>query len=116
MVERVLAVRPRGGDVTVVTGGRDGTHGGFAKVSYVGNGFMMIPRETLTRVAEAHPELTADLSDIEPGLNHVAMVFDTMIEPETGQHLLVGGGLGRCPLTREPFERRKPFRQFVGIA
>ncbi|MDB5427923.1 MAG: hypothetical protein JWR43_1898 [Phenylobacterium sp.] len=61
--------------------------GGFAKVSYVGNGFMMIRRETLARVGEAHPELTADLSDVEPGLERVAMVFDTMIEPETGQHL-----------------------------
>jgi hypothetical protein len=60
---------------------------GFARVSYVGNGFMMIQRETLTRVAEAHPELTADLSDLEPGLSRAAMVFDTMIEPGTGQHL-----------------------------
>lgn len=60
---------------------------GFAKVSYVGNGFMMIRRETLTRVGQAHPELTADLSQIEPGLERVAMVFDTMIEPDTGQHL-----------------------------
>lgn len=60
---------------------------GFARVSYIGNGFMMIRRETLTRVADAHAELAADLSDIEPGLSRVPMVFDTMIEPGTGQHL-----------------------------
>jgi hypothetical protein len=61
--------------------------GGFARVSYVGNGFMMIQRQTLVRVAEAHPELTADLGDVEPGLGRISMVFDTMIEPGTGQHL-----------------------------
>ena len=60
---------------------------GFAKAAYVGTGFLMIAREALSRVCAAHPELTADLSDVDPELTRAAMVFDTMIEPQTGQHL-----------------------------
>lgn len=60
---------------------------GIAKVAYVGTGFQLIARAALQRVAAAHPELTADLSDIEPGMAAAVMVFDTMIEPETRQHL-----------------------------
>jgi hypothetical protein len=58
---------------------------GFARVAYAGTGFLMIRREALQRVADAHPELTADLAELGDG--RVAMVFDTMIEPETGHYL-----------------------------
>ncbi len=60
---------------------------GFAKAAYVGTGFLMIARAAVERVCAAHPELTADLSDVDPELTQAAMVFDTMIEAETGQHL-----------------------------
>jgi len=60
---------------------------GFAKAAYVGTGFMMIDREVIERLAGAHPELAADLSDVEPDATRVPMLFDTMIEPQTGQHL-----------------------------
>jgi hypothetical protein len=60
---------------------------GFAKAAYVGTGFLMIARAALARVCAAHPELAADLSDMDPELTRAAMVFDTLIEAETGQHL-----------------------------
>jgi hypothetical protein len=60
---------------------------GFAKVAYAGTGVQLIRRAALERVAAAHPELVADLSDIEPGATAVPMLFDTLIEPATGQHL-----------------------------
>lgn len=56
---------------------------GFAQIAYAGTGFMLIRRETVSRVAAAHPELIATLDDGE----RVAMVFEPMVEPETGAHL-----------------------------
>jgi hypothetical protein len=55
---------------------------GFAKVAYVGTGFMLIRRAALQQVADAHPELTANLDE-----GRTAMVFEPMIEPETGEYL-----------------------------
>lgn len=60
---------------------------GFAKAAYVGTGFLLIARAALEQVRAAHPDLRADLSDLEPGGADTAMVFDTLIEAETGQHL-----------------------------
>lgn len=61
---------------------------GFAPVSYVGNGFMMIKREAMARICAAHPELRAKHGDmIGAAAEEAVMVFDTMIEPETGQYL-----------------------------
>jgi hypothetical protein len=60
---------------------------GFAKAAYVGTGFLMIARPALEQVRAAHPELSADLGELEPGAERTAMIFDTLIEPETGQHL-----------------------------
>jgi hypothetical protein len=60
---------------------------GFAKVAFAGTGVQMIRRAVIERVGAAHPELIADLSDIEPSATRVAMLFDTMVEPSTGQHL-----------------------------
>jgi len=60
---------------------------GFAKAAYVGTGFLMIARRALAQIRDAHPELAADLSDLEPGGARTIMLFDTLIEPGTGQHL-----------------------------
>ena len=61
---------------------------GFAKVAYGGTGFLMIKREAMQRLVDAHPELRAKMGDMGDGLAPEAtMVFDTMIEPETGQYL-----------------------------
>jgi hypothetical protein len=58
---------------------------GFARVSYGGSGFMMIRRGALQQVVDAHPELVADLSDLGEG--PTPMVFDTLVEPDTGHYL-----------------------------
>jgi hypothetical protein len=61
---------------------------GFAKVTYVGTGFMMLKREAVRRVADAHPELTAKMGDMaDKAAAECVMLFETMIEPETGQYL-----------------------------
>lgn len=61
---------------------------GFARVAYVGTGFLMIRREAVRRVCDAHPELRARMGDMADDLAREAvMIFDTMIEPETGQYL-----------------------------
>ncbi len=60
---------------------------GFARVAFAGTGVQLIRRAVLEKVAAAHPELTADLSDRDPGATQVTMFFDTMVEPATGQHL-----------------------------
>jgi hypothetical protein len=61
---------------------------GFAKVAYAGTGFLMIKREAMQRVVDAHPELHARMGDMaDPLADEAVMVFDTMIEPETGQYL-----------------------------
>jgi hypothetical protein len=57
---------------------------GLAKVAYAGTGFLMISRPALTRIVEANPQLRARV-DGEP--DPIPMVFDTLIEPATGQHL-----------------------------
>ena len=56
---------------------------GFARVAYAGTGFLLISREALQRVADAHPELLAEAGEAAP----VPMVFETMIEPQTGHYL-----------------------------
>jgi hypothetical protein len=61
---------------------------GFAQVAYGGTGFLMIERGAMQRICDAHPELRASMRDINDGLAADAvMVFDTMIEPETGHYL-----------------------------
>lgn len=61
---------------------------GFGPVSYVGTGFMMIRREALARLCAAHPELRARQGDMTGAIAAEAvMIFDTMIEPETGEYL-----------------------------
>ncbi|MCW5760365.1 MAG: hypothetical protein KIS90_11420 [Phenylobacterium sp.] len=61
---------------------------GYAKVAYGGTGFLMISRDAMQRICDAHPELRARMGDMADKLAPEAvMVFDTMIEPETGQYL-----------------------------
>jgi hypothetical protein len=61
---------------------------GFAKVAYGGTGFLMIKRGAMQRICDAHPELRAKMGDMADTLAPEAvMVFDTMVEPETGQYL-----------------------------
>lgn len=61
---------------------------GFGRVSYVGTGFMMVKRAAMERIVAAHPELRAKHRDIQgTGPQEATMVFDTMIETETGQYL-----------------------------
>ena len=62
--------------------------GGFAKVAYAGTGFLLIQRTAMQGIIDAHPELTAKMGDMADGrTERVVMVFDTLIEPETGQYL-----------------------------
>lgn len=61
---------------------------GIAKVAYGGTGFLMIRREAMQQLVDAHPELRAKMGDMGDRLSDEAvMVFETMIEPETGQYL-----------------------------
>jgi hypothetical protein len=61
---------------------------GMAKVAYVGTGFLLVARAAMQRLVEAHPELTAMMGDMVDGrAEQAVMVFETMIEPETGQYL-----------------------------
>src|SRR3989344_878874 len=61
---------------------------GFARVAYGGTGFLMISRGAMQRIVDAHPELRAKMGDMADNqAPEAVMVFDTMIEPETGQYL-----------------------------
>ncbi|TAJ71224.1 MAG: hypothetical protein EPO51_13035 [Phenylobacterium sp.] len=61
---------------------------GMAKVAYGGTGFLLIRRGAMQKIVDAHPELRAKMGDMGDKLAPEAvMVFDTMIEPETGQYL-----------------------------
>jgi hypothetical protein len=62
--------------------------GGIAKVAYGGTGFLLIRREAMQSIVDAHPELEAKMGDMGDKLaDRAVMVFETMIEPETGQYL-----------------------------
>jgi hypothetical protein len=61
---------------------------GIAKVAYGGTGFLLIQRQAMQGIVDAHPELRAGMGDMADRLGEEAvMVFETMIEPETGQYL-----------------------------
>lgn len=61
---------------------------GLAKVAYGGTGFLMIRRGAMQRIVDAHPELRARMGDMADNqAPEAVMVFDTLIEPETGQYL-----------------------------
>jgi hypothetical protein len=62
---------------------------GFARVRYIGAGFLMIRRHVLTRLCEAHPELRYKRGEAGAGRGNPDCfgLFETMIIPETGAHL-----------------------------
>ncbi|MGZ3402407.1 MAG: hypothetical protein ACXWKN_03480 [Phenylobacterium sp.] len=61
---------------------------GIARVAYGGTGFLMIRRDAMQAIVDAHPELRAKMGDVSGGgASEAVMVFDTMVEPETGQYL-----------------------------
>lgn len=61
---------------------------GYAQVAYGGTGFLMISRQAMQKLFDAHPELRAKMGDMaDNAAPETVMVFDTMIEPETGQYL-----------------------------
>lgn len=61
---------------------------GFAQVAYAGTGFLMIKRQAVQRIVDAYPETRARMGDMaDPLATEAAMIFDTMIEPETRQYL-----------------------------
>lgn len=61
---------------------------GFGPVAYVGTGFMLIKRQAMARICAAHPELRAKQGDMGgAAADEAVMVFETMIEPETGEYL-----------------------------
>ncbi|HEY9219022.1 MAG TPA: hypothetical protein VIO94_13300 [Phenylobacterium sp.] len=59
---------------------------GYARVAYVGTGFMMIAREVVEAVAAAHPNLKVKMGDMSSA-EEVWMLFETMVEPETREYL-----------------------------
>jgi hypothetical protein len=64
-------------------GNRIEVENGFAQVAYAGTGFLMIRRSALEQIIQAHPELDAIFDDG----SRAVMAFETLVEPETGEHL-----------------------------
>ena len=61
---------------------------GFAEVAYGGTGFLMIRREAMQRLSDAHPELRARLDGgADQDTLEAVMIFDTLVEPGTGHYL-----------------------------
>ena len=60
---------------------------GFGQVAYVGTGFMLIARTVLETLEKAHPELHCTIGDVNAETKPTVMFFDTMIDPETNDHL-----------------------------
>lgn len=61
---------------------------GFILVASVGAGFLLITRTAAQRLADAHPELRADLGDVHnPAAAQAPMLFDSFIEHSSGRYL-----------------------------
>jgi hypothetical protein len=61
---------------------------GFGPVAYVGTGVMLVKRHVVQAVVEAHPERVAKMRDMAGvDQDQVTMIFDTLIESETGELL-----------------------------
>ena len=61
---------------------------GFGPVAYVGTGVMLVKRHVVRTVVDAHPQLIAKMRDMAgAGVDQVTMIFDTLIEAETGELL-----------------------------
>jgi hypothetical protein len=66
-------------------------HQGFARVRYAGTGFILIRRQVLVRLCNAHPELkyrrvNSANDQLVDSPNRFAL-FDCTIDPETGEYL-----------------------------
>jgi hypothetical protein len=83
--------QPRGGPTAWeldLIEGDDTPASGLWRVASVGSGFLLIEREAASRITAAHPELRAGLRDVAGAtVLEAVMVFDSMIEPETGRYL-----------------------------
>ncbi len=92
-LRRVLAVgapKPESTSLNYVLGiddvARVQTRQGFARTRAVGNGFMMIRRDALERMCDAHPELKYEsihAPTAAPESRHRFALFECMIDPET---------------------------------
>ena len=60
---------------------------GFGRVDSIGTGFMLISRAALERVRDANPQLRCRLADMNLAAKEVTLFFDTMIDPDTREHL-----------------------------
>jgi hypothetical protein len=60
---------------------------GFGPVAYVGTGFLLIRRTVLEQVRAANPALQALVSDVGQPPRTAALLFETMIDPDTGRYL-----------------------------
>ena len=60
---------------------------GFGPVASVGAGFMLIRRNVLETVRERFPELSAVVADTGQAGRRLALLFETMIDPDTGAYL-----------------------------
>lgn len=61
---------------------------GFQPVAYVGAGLLLISRAAAERMTASYTALHAGLADLRGSrARRAAMVFDPMIEPETGRYL-----------------------------
>jgi hypothetical protein len=58
------------------------------EVAATGAGFLLVSRAAARRITDAHPELRAKLGDLGGAVvPEAAMVFDNLIEPQTGRYL-----------------------------
>lgn len=61
---------------------------GFRRVASVGAGFLLITRGAAQQLDEAYPRLRAGMRDVNNSpAAAAAMVFDSMIEPDSGRYL-----------------------------
>jgi hypothetical protein len=60
---------------------------GFGQVASIGTGFMLISRRALERVRDANPQLRCRLADMNLAAREATLFFDTMIDPDTREHL-----------------------------
>jgi hypothetical protein len=60
---------------------------GFGRVNSIGTGFMLISRRALERVRDANPQLRCRLADMNLPHREATLFFDTMIDPDTREHL-----------------------------
>jgi hypothetical protein len=61
---------------------------GLRRAAFVGTAFLLISRAAALRLEESYPHLRAKLGDVNAaGVPDAVMVFDSMIDPDTGRYL-----------------------------